>query len=121
MNKRIIIPTLTLSACALLFNSCAKELDSDKYFEDRITNIDMTNGWLSQAFSFLKGDLADCRTKGGAFNHCFADDMYFGDRDANKGDAFPYMESYNAFKRGDYDENFGAGFWDQARVDRSLS
>lgn len=120
MNKRIIIPTLTLSACALLFNSCAKELDSDKYFEDRITiekvftDIDMTNGWLSQAFSFLKGDLADCRTKGGAFNHCFADDMYFGDRDANKGDAFPYMESYNAFKRGDYDENFGAGFWDQA-------
>lgn len=120
MKKNIIIPALSLMACAALMGSCAKELDSDKYFEDDITiekvftDINMTNGWLSQAFSYLKGDLADCRTKGGAYLHCFADDIYFGDRDANKGDAYPYMESYNAFKKGDYDENFGAGFWSQA-------
>ena len=107
-------------ACSALLSSCADELDSDKYFEDRITietvftDINMTNGWLSQAFSFLKGDLADCKTKGGAFSQCFADDMYYGDRDPNKGDAFPYMESYNAFKRGDYNEDFGSGAWNDA-------
>lgn len=120
MKKNIIAPALSLIACAALMSSCAKELDSDKYFDDRVTlesvftNVNQANGWLSQAFSFLKNDLADCHTKGGAFNHCFADDMYYGDRDPNKGAAFPYMESYNAFKKGDYDENFGAGFWDQA-------
>lgn len=120
MKKNIIAPALSLIACAALMSSCAKELDSDKYFDDRVTlesvftNVNQANGWLSQAFSFLKNDLADCHTKGGSFNHCFADDMYYGDRDPNKGAAFPYMESYNAFKKGDYDENFGAGFWDQA-------
>lgn len=120
MKKRIIIPVSGILACASMLCSCADELDSDKYFDDRVTietvftDINMTNEWLSQAFSFLKGDLADCKTKGGAFSQCFADDMYYGDRDANKGDAFPYMESYNAFKRGDYDENFGSGAWTDA-------
>lgn len=117
MKKIISIPVLGIVAASMLLGSCAKELDSDKYFDDRVTletvftDINMTNGWLAQAFSFLKGDLADCKTKEVAYNQCFADDMYYGDRDANKGDNYPYMHSYNAFKRGDYNENFGSGAW----------
>lgn len=107
---------------AAMLASCADELDSDKYFDDRrtlesvFTDVNQTNGWLSQAYSFLKGDLADCTTKEntGAGIHCFADDMYYGDRDANRGDDYDYMQSYNAFKLGDYDENYGSNAWDNA-------
>ncbi|MCM1111045.1 MAG: RagB/SusD family nutrient uptake outer membrane protein [Clostridium sp.] len=116
--KRInFIPVSAILACAALFSSCADELDSDKYFDDRVTietvftDVNMTNGWLAQAFRFLKGDLADCKTKEVAYSICFADDMYYGDRDPNKGADYPYMHSYNAFKRGDYDENFGSSAW----------
>ena len=100
-----------------LLTSCEDTLDADKYLDDRrtiesvFTDINQTNGWLAQAFSFLRGELADCHTKNGAFFHCFADDMYYGDRDSRLGDGFPYMESYNAIKQGDYDENFGSGAW----------
>lgn len=120
MKKYLVISILAAVGCASTLVSCEDTLDADKYFDDRrtiesvFTDINQTNGWLSQAFSFLKGDLADCRTKGGAYMQCFADDMYFGDRDANLGDGFPYMESYNAFKQGDYDENFGSGAWSNA-------
>lgn len=116
--KRYIIYSIiaTLSGlCAL--TSCEDTLDADKYLDDRrtiesvFTDINQTNGWLTQAFSFLKGDLADCHTKGGSYFHCFADDMYYGDRDARLGDNYAYMESYNAIKQGDYDENFGANAW----------
>ncbi|MDE6856103.1 MAG: hypothetical protein K2J34_06550, partial [Muribaculaceae bacterium] len=61
MKKRFFLPFSAVIACSALLSSCADELDSDKYFEDRITietvftDINMTNGWLSQAFSFLKG------------------------------------------------------------------
>lgn len=102
----------------MLTTACSDTLDADKYLEDRITiesvfdDINQTHGWLAQAFSFLKGDLADCHTKEGAFFHCFSDDMYFGDRDPNKGQTnYSYMESYNGIKQGDYDENFGSNAW----------
>ena len=54
-------------ACAV--SSCSDVLDADKYLEDRIqletvfTDINQTNAWLTYAFSFHKGDLADCHTK----------------------------------------------------------
>lgn len=74
-----------------VLTGCADSLDSDKYFDDRrtiesvFTDINQTNNWLTQAFSFLKGELADVTTKeiNGAGLHCFADDMYFGDRDSS--------------------------------------
>lgn len=118
MNKYCKYWLLAAVASVGALSSCSDNpLDADKYLEDRrtletiFTDINQTNGWLAQAFSFLKGDLADCHTKGGAFFHCFADDMYYGDRDSNLGDGVPYMESYNAIKQGDYDENFGEAAW----------
>lgn len=122
MKKNIAIWMLAALGSATMLTSCADELDSDKYFDDRrtlesvFTDINQTNGWLAQAFSFLKGELADCTTKeqSTAGIHCFADDMYYGDRDVNRGDAYPYMTSYNAFKQGDYDENYGSGAWSNA-------
>lgn len=118
MNKYFKNGLLAAVVGVGVLSSCSDNpLDADKYLEDRrtietiFTDINQTHGWLAQAFSFLKGDLADCRTKGGAYFHCFADDMYYGDRDSNLGSDFPYMESYNAIKQGDYDENFGEGAW----------
>lgn len=119
MKKYIVYPLLAVAGM-VSFTSCEDTLDADKYLDDRLTiddvfnDVNQTNGWLSQAYSFLSGDLADCRTKEHSFFQCFADDMYFGDRDSRKGDNFPYMESYNAIKQGDYDENFGSGAWTQA-------
>lgn len=105
-----------------VLTGCADSLDSDKYFDDRrtiesvFTDINQTNNWLTQAFSFLKGELADVTTKeiNGAGLHCFADDMYFGDRDSSISGDWGKSDSYSAFKRGDYDENFGSGYWTQA-------
>lgn len=117
--KKVNFYSLILAATACCtFNSCSDSLDdADKYLADRrtiesvFTDINQTNGWLAQAFSFLKGDLADCRTKERSYFHCFADDMYYGDRDNKSGDSYNYMESYNAIKQGDYDENFGSEPW----------
>ena len=118
MNKYFKNGLLAAVVGVGVLSSCSDSpLDADKYLEDRrtietiFTDINQTNGWLAQAFSFLKGDLADCRTKGGSYFHCFADDMYYGDRDASLGSDSPYMESYNAIKQGDYDENFGEAAW----------
>lgn len=120
MKKYIALSILAAAGGAWALTSCSDTLDADKYLDDRrtiesvFTDINQTNGWLSQAFSFLRGDLAEVRTKEGAYFQCFADDMYFGDRDPNKGDGYSYMESYNALKQGDYDENFGSGAWTNA-------
>lgn len=108
-----------MGVAAAALTSCEDTLDADKYFDDRrtiesvFTDINQTHGWLSQSFSFLKYDLADCVTKGraGIGLHCFADDIYFGDRDPKYDNIYSYMESYNAFKQGDYDENFGQNAW----------
>ena len=54
-----------LSSASALLTSCEDTLSADKYFDDRrtiesvFTDINQTNGWLSQAFSYLKTDLAD--------------------------------------------------------------
>ena len=42
--------------------------------------------------------------------HCFADDMYYGDRD-NAYQSFSSTDSYASFKQGDYDEEWGSTAW----------
>lgn len=88
-------------------SSCVGLLDSDKYFKDRMTledvftDKDRTEQWLANAYSSLKGENMEVCTKD-ANLFCFADDVYFGDRD-----------DYRTFKRGDYDEGFRHS-WDQS-------
>ena len=111
-----------LSSASALLTSCEDTLSADKYFDDRrtiesvFTDINQTNGWLSQAFSYLKTDLADVITKehGGVGLHCFADDMYFGDRDIAYDNKWSTVDAYTSFKQGDYDENFGSNAWTSA-------
>ena len=122
MKKQYIaLSLLAASALPTILSGCADSLDSDKYFDDRrtiesvFTDINQTNGWLSQAFSFLKSELADVITKEGATGlHCFADDLYFGDRDVSISGGWNVQDSYSSFKKGDYNENFGEGFWTNA-------
>ncbi len=123
MNKTYI-KSLVLVVCVFCgliatvsYTSCTDSLDSDKYFDDRttlesvFTDRDQTIGWLAQAFTFLRAELADCRTKDNGFFHCFADDMYYGDRDPKLGADYDYRQTYNALKLGDYDENIGYVAW----------
>ena len=122
MKKQYIaLSLLAASAIPTILSGCADSLDSDKYFDDRrtiesvFTDINQTNGWLTQAFSFLKSELADVITKEGATGlHCFADDLYFGDRDVSISGGWNVQDSYSSFKKGDYNENFGENFWTNA-------
>lgn len=67
-------------------SSCEDKLDADRYFGDRMTiekvfaDRDYSERWLSDAYSHLVGVNADVSSKGFTM-YCFADDMYFGDRD----------------------------------------
>lgn len=118
MKKYITIPVLALAA---FLPSCEDTLDADKYFDDRrtlesvFTDISQTHNWLTQSFVFLKDDLADCITKeqNAVGVHCFADDMYYGDRD-NTYQSFSSTDSYASFKQGDYDEEWGSTAWSNA-------
>lgn len=118
--KHLLSTCLLFGSMGAVLSGCADKLDSDKYFEDRttlesvFTDRNQTLGWLSQSFSFLKGELADCRTKDNGFFHCFADDMYYGDRDPKLGANYDYRQTYNALKLGDYDENIGYVAWQKA-------
>lgn len=114
----IALSILAMMSGSAILSGCADSLDSDKYFDDRrtiesvFTDVNQTNGWLAQSFSFLKDDLADVITKAGPVGlHCFADDMYYGDRDVTVSGGWDKRDSYSSFKRGDYDENFGSNFW----------
>ena len=121
--KKYIAKSISLAAligCAsVMFSSCEDTLDADKYFDDRrtlesvFTDINQTNNWLSQSFAFLKDDLCDVTTKensGRAF-HVFADDVFWGDRDAMLGAGYNAQDSYASFKQGDYNENYGSQYW----------
>ena len=96
----------------ILFSSCSDYLDSDKYFEDRITinkvftSKQRSQQWLAYAFSFLKNENADVVGKEKETNSfTFADDMYYGDRDVNY-DSKEWNElSYNTFMQGQYNED----------------
>ena len=99
--------------------SCSDYLDSDKYFKDRttlesvFTNKTYSEEWLAYAYSFLSNECADVCSKGYT-PHCFADDMYYGDRDASYDTKEENYRSYNVFKLGNYSENDGYNnVWDR--------
>ena len=48
--------------------------------EDVFTNEKYSEEWLAHAYSYLKGENMDVGTKDNIL-WCFADDIYFGDRD----------------------------------------
>lgn len=111
---------MSLASASVLLTSCADELDSDKYFEDRktletvFTSRQQSEEWLAYAYSFMTNELADVIGKGNGHYHCFADDMYYGDRDPQYGDDGEYRHTYNAFKLGEYDEDTGFWAWEKA-------
>ena len=87
MIKKLYILLLTVLGAGA-FSSCADQLDSDKYFRDRLTletvfeSKTHAEEWLANAYSYLKGENEEVTTKNPGTNpFCFADDMYYGDRD----------------------------------------
>ena len=121
-NKILMACTVCCGlASSMALTGCADELDSDKYFDDRttlesvFTDRNQTLGWLAQSFAFLKGPLADCKTKftdvDGAYFQCFGDDMIFGDRDSKLDRDGDGRTSFNALMLGNYDEEVGKNAW----------
>lgn len=112
MKKKNIILISVFLGSGILLSSCSDYLDSDKYFEDRITinkvftSKQRSQQWLAYAFSFLKNENADVVGKEKDTNSfTFADDMYYGDRDVNY-DSKEWNElSYNTFMQGQYNED----------------
>lgn len=88
--------------------SCTDNLVVDRYFKDRMaledvfTSEDYSEEWLANAYSHLSGVNADVSSKGHSM-FCFADDMYFGDRD----------DKYKKWKNGEYNEGWEQGPWDE--------
>ena len=111
MIKKFSIILLTLLGFGII-TSCSDYLNSDRYFRDRtslesvFTDRERTEEWLAYAYSFLKNQNADVVSKdAGTSSHCFADDMYYGDRDIAYDPKESTQLSYNTFKLGEYDEN----------------
>ena len=104
--KRKYILLSAVFGFGLGLTSCADKLDADRYFKDRMTleevfsNEDYSEQWLANAYSHLDGVNADVSSKGHTM-YCFADDMYFGDRD----------DKYKKWKNGEYDEGWEQGVW----------
>lgn len=105
MKKKSIF----LSAAFVLgigLSSCSDYLNTDKYFKDRMSledvfkSEDYSEEWLANAYSYLVGSNADVSSKGHT-PFCFADDMYFGDRD----------DFYKRLKNGEYGEGDQQGPW----------
>lgn len=121
--KKHLYKTLIASAGLLAtMAACDSDLDSDKYFEDRPTlesvfsSVDQTNQWLSRGYYYLTDYLVDCATNenGGKRFWVYADDVYFGDRDGDITGTAAGGDSWGNFHQGLYDENYGAGYWEQA-------
>lgn len=123
MNKKINIFLMSvLGAGALMTTSCT-DLDSDKYFDGRKTlesvfeDKTQSEEWLATAYSYLLDANAEVCSKGdtggGSWNpFCFADDMYYGDRDATYGDHKDAgFASWNGFHMCLYDEGVGQNSW----------
>lgn len=105
MKKKYILLSAILGI-GLGLSSCADQLDADRYFKDRMSledvfsSRDYSEEWLANAFANLTGSNADVASKGHMM-YCFADDMYFGDRD----------DKYKKWKNGEYDEGWEQGPW----------
>lgn len=100
--------------------SCSDYLESDQYFKDRMTiervfkSKQYSEEWLAHIFSEFTGANMDVASKGpGSIYTCFADDMYFGDRDKDY-DATKTELSYNMFKTGDYSEGYEQDGWQKS-------
>lgn len=105
MKKKYIILTAILGV-GIGLTSCTDNLVVDRYFRDRMsledvfTSEDYSEEWLANTYSHLTGSNADVSSKGHTM-FCFADDMYFGDRD----------DKYKRWKNGEYDEGWEQGPW----------
>ena len=108
--KRKIYSIALIASGILVSTSCSDYLNSDRYFKDRITiesvfeNKTRSEEWLAYAYSFLSDGCADVASKHYT-QHCFADDMYYGDRDNSYDTWNQYYQSYNAFRLGEYSEH----------------
>lgn len=113
--KKIYLLVLSIVGMGILF-SCTDYLESDQYFKDRMTlekvftSEQYTEEWLAHTFSFLTGYNAEVASKGFT-PHNFADDMYYGDRDATLDIKERGQLSYSRFKLGEYSENEKQGGW----------
>lgn len=99
--KKISLILSTVIGLGFMLSSCSDFLDSEYLFENRISTEDVfkskdyTERWLARTYVFLgSGHLADVSSKGNT-PFCFADDMYFGDRD----------DRYKTWKNGEYSES----------------
>lgn len=105
MKKKYIFLS-TAFVLGLGLSSCSDYLNTDKYFKDRMSledvfkSEDYSEEWLANAYSYLVGSNADVSSKGHT-PFCFADDMYFGDRD----------DFYKRLKNGEYGEGDQQGPW----------
>jgi hypothetical protein len=118
-NMRKTIYLLLFVAIGTGFlSSCSDYLESDQYFKDRM-NIEKafsskqySEEWLAHTFSDLTNECADVASKGYT-PHCFADDMYYGDRDGDYDTKDIAELSYNEFHTGLYSENDKQDTWTQ--------
>ena len=117
MQKKIYFVLLFILSTGII-SSCKDDyLKSDQYFEDRLTTDKVfkskvyTEEWLAHVFAEFIGINADVASKG-ITPHCFADDMYYGDRDKDF-DPSKNELSYNMFRMGQYNENDKQGTWTQ--------
>ena len=105
MKKKHILLSAVLGI-GLSLTSCSDYLVVDKYFRDRFTieevfkNKDYTEEWLADTYNHLLGANADVCSKGNS-PFCFADDMYFGDRN----------DLYKKLKMGEYKEGEFQDSW----------
>ena len=113
MTKKIYILFLVLAVGVI--SSCSDYLDSDQYFKDRRTiertfqSPTYTEQWLAHVFNEFRDINADVASKDHT-PHCFADDMFYGDRD-HEYDPSKNELSYNMFKMGEYNENDKQDTW----------
>lgn len=136
-NKKLYIFFLSALCTGTTLTSCA-DLDSDKYFGDRVTeeqifeNEESSEQWLAHAYTWLLDCNVEVSSKGGTassdvtvdgvtktvegarwnpFN--FDDDIYYGDRDNKAGgdNKDADFASYNSFHEGNYHENCGYAAW----------
>ncbi len=117
MKRKIYILTAALLGTGTFF-SCSDYLESDQYFKDRMTeekvfgSKEYSEEWLAHTYSFLTNECADVCSKGYT-PHCFADDMYYGDRDGNYDVSTEPALSYNEFHMGEYTEDDKQDSWAQ--------
>ncbi|RKD91346.1 RagB/SusD family nutrient uptake outer membrane protein [Mangrovibacterium diazotrophicum] len=116
--KKTISLLLFVAIGTGFLSSCSDYLESDQYFKDRM-NIEKafsskqySEEWLAHTFSDLENECADVASKGYT-PHCFADDMYYGDRDGDYDTKDIASLSYNEFHTGLYSENDKQDTWTQ--------